>query len=118
MLRSFFLIAVTAVTIGSTGGLALAQSSTQQGYDETGVLGQVDNNNTGGPGVLGDKTVHATPTTAQPAAVATPTPAATTNGSSLPFTGMDVGIVLLLGLVLVGTGFVVRRAGRRSGADA
>ena len=31
---------------------------------------------------------------------------------SLPFTGLDLGVVLLLGVTLVGTGLVVRRVSR------
>lgn len=31
------------------------------------------------------------------------------SGSSLPFTGLDVGLIALAGIALVGTGMVVRR---------
>ncbi len=35
-------------------------------------------------------------------------------GESLPFTGLDVGIVAMLGAALLGTGVAVRRAARSS----
>ena len=42
-------------------------------------------------------------------------PAATTQvadeGDSLPFTGLEVGLVALAGLALVGTGFALRKVG-------
>jgi hypothetical protein len=36
------------------------------------------------------------------------------SGDKLPFTGFDVGLVALVGIGLIGVGFVVRRATRES----
>lgn len=44
----------------------------------------------------------------------TTTTKASTNGSSLPFTGINVLEVAAMGLVLVGAGFVVRHSRRPS----
>lgn len=44
------------------------------------------------------------------AATSTPTPAATSKGS-LPFTGLQVGLVAVAGLALVGTGIGLRKLG-------
>lgn len=38
--------------------------------------------------------------------------ASTDEGSSLPFTGLDLGLIALAGVALVGTGLLVRRASR------
>ena len=51
-----------------------------------------------------------------PAAPATPaqperTVVATRSGSGLPFTGLEVAVLVAMGLVLVGTGLALRRAG-------
>ena len=43
-----------------------------------------------------------------------PTISAKSDKSGLPFTGLDVGIVVLAGGFLVGTGLVIRRASRGS----
>jgi hypothetical protein len=39
-----------------------------------------------------------------------------TSGGSLPFTGFEVGVALVAGLALLGTGMAVRRGARRSEA--
>jgi hypothetical protein len=38
--------------------------------------------------------------------------ASTSSNGAVPFTGLDVGIVILAGAFLVGTGFAIRRASR------
>ena len=43
-------------------------------------------------------------------------PAAPSAGGSLPFTGMEAGLVALAGLALLGTGLAVRRATRGAAA--
>jgi len=39
-------------------------------------------------------------------------PTTSNNGSSLPFTGAEVGLIAVAGLALAGTGFALRRASR------
>lgn len=52
--------------------------------------------------------------TAATAASNTTTPTSTsTSSSSLPFTGLDVGLLVVGGALLLGTGMFVRRASRR-----
>jgi hypothetical protein len=55
-------------------------------------------------------TTTAVTTTPSPSVGATTTTAAAT---TLPFTGMDVGLLLLGGVGLLGAGFAVRRFARR-----
>ena len=89
-----------------TGGTALAQDTpSSRGYDETlGVIGQVDTPETpreeSAPSQ--DEVQEATPTPAQPVE----------EEGNLPFTGLDIGIVALMGLALLGTGFALRRSTR------
>jgi len=109
-------LAVALVAIGAMVAPALAQSPAQ-GYDESGVMNNVP---PGGSGVLGDEDSGAgeSPTAPTPRADTVPnkeagatTPAATSTGN-LPFTGLDVGIVVLMSLALLGTGLLLRRSGR------
>jgi hypothetical protein len=56
------------------------------------------------------------PTSSAPVVEEAPTVESATvesNGSSLPFTGLDVGYVAAAGLLLLGTGLVLRRATHR-----
>jgi hypothetical protein len=74
---------------------ALAASATQSGYDDTNDVK-----------VTKDKS-----TTSPTKATAKATPAATT-ASSLPFTGLEAGLIGVAGLGLAGTGLFLRRAAR------
>jgi len=92
------LLAVVAVSfVLALGGTALAQDNpTTDTYG--GVLGnEVENNgsSTGAPNVVSNE-------------AGSPSP-----GSSLPFTGFEVGIVALAGFGLVALGFAMRRGTRR-----
>jgi hypothetical protein len=69
--------------------VASAQSPTSREYDNTGLLGTIGD--TGGGGNSGD------------------VQAASAESGSLPFTGLDLAVVALLGVALVGTGFMIRR---------
>ena len=109
-------LAVALVAMGAMVAPALAQSPAQ-GYDESGVMNNVP---PGGSGVLGDEDSGAgeSPTApTPPSATAVPnkeagaTKPATSTGN-LPFTGLDVGIVVLMSLALLGTGLLLRRSGR------
>jgi hypothetical protein len=97
-------IATTVLALAATP--ALAQEPTDRGYDETlGVIGQVDT-----PSTPQSESAPSQGTTA-PAEEATPTPAQPVKeeSGSLPFTGLDIGIVALMGLVLLGVGVALRR---------
>jgi hypothetical protein len=73
-------IAICLCVLGLTAPVALAQTPSQTGYSET-------------------QRIPQPPTTATP-------PAKT---DKLPFTGMDVGVIVLAALVLVGAGVALRR---------
>lgn len=76
---------------------AFAASSASDAYNGQGdVLDQTDNGGGNGP-----TTTTAPVTKAQP-----------TSGSSLPFTGFDVILLLAGGFVLLGVGFTMRRMAR------
>lgn len=75
---------------------AFAASATQDGYDDNDVVDTTDSGSE--------------PDTSSPS-TATATPSATTT-SSLPFTGMEAGLIAVAGLGLAGTGLMLRRAGR------
>jgi hypothetical protein len=81
--RAVVILLVFALTLMSVAGPALAQSPTASGYDESQVLGELENTPPDKP------------------------PPSTNN--SLPFTGLDVAVLVLMGVGLVGTGFVIRR---------
>ncbi len=105
--RSMKLIATVAVVASlallSVAGAAFAQSPTEdaygggQGQEQVGGLQQ-----SGGGG--GDNGAAG--------AVATDT------GGSLPFTGLEVGVMLLAGVALIGGGFLVRRMSSAGGTAA
>jgi len=77
--------------------LARAQSPTLQGYGEDrGIVQQVQHAST-------------SPQAPQPQVTKAST---SSSGAKLPFTGLDLAIVVALGSVLAGTGFVLRRSAR------
>jgi len=77
--------------------LARAQSPTLQGYGEDrGIVQQVQ---------------HASTPSPQPQAQAVKASTGS-SGAKLPFTGLDLAIVVALGGVLAGTGLVLRRSAR------
>jgi hypothetical protein len=77
-------------------GTALASSSSCQGYNTAQLC-----------------TVSAITQSKTPATTAPVSSVTTTSPSSLPFTGLDVGLLALGGVVLLGSGLFVRRASRR-----
>jgi hypothetical protein len=103
--RSMRFVATIAVLASlallSVAGTAIAQSPTEDAYGggDKGEVGGVQQSNGGG----GD-------TNGAAAAVATDT-----TGGSLPFTGLEVGVMLLAGVALVGGGFLVRRISNAGG---
>ena len=95
---------ISSLLLALGGGTAVAQDPSVRGYDESlGVIGEIQSEE---PTPTPDREVTPTPPT-QPAAE-----------SDLPFTGLDLGIVALLGAVLLGTGLVLRRTTRRAADTA
>jgi hypothetical protein len=82
--RAIVMMLVVALALIAAATPALAQTPTSGGYDESRVLGEIQN----------------TPAPSHPPK----------GGSSLPFTGLDLGIVALMGAGLLGTGLVIRRS--------
>ena len=104
---------LSLLTMSLSTAPALAASPSATGYDETGanevlqVLGASESNPPAAGGTNG-----ASGTAGVTAEVAAPTEAGEVSSSSLPFTGLDVGIVLLAGAALLGVGLVMRRTAR------
>ena len=107
---------------------AMAASPAEQGYDETTVLGHVKTPPTPTPTPTPTPEPEATPAPVQetapvaeeapvqetaPVAVESVTTEPTSSESSLPFTGADLGVLVLMGLLLGGTGLVLRRVVRQ-----
>ncbi|MDQ3741393.1 MAG: hypothetical protein M3389_10685 [Actinomycetota bacterium] len=85
------------------GGTALAQGTpSSRGYDESlGVIGEIQSEEPTPP--------------SQREELPTPPPSTPPEQEGdLPFTGLDLGIVAAMGVVLLGTGLVLRRSTRRS----
>jgi hypothetical protein len=111
MKRLASFLAVVAVALAAASP-AFAQSATRDAYGSsgTGVLGAVSN---GGGSNGGGSGGGVSPSTASSTPVATPQQVvAASSGSSLPFTGLDVGLLVAGGIVLVGVGIGLRRFAR------
>jgi hypothetical protein len=92
---------LTVLMIGASFALpsaALAQSSSEGGYNQPG--GTVQDEIQTRPAQASDNT---------PAAATTPAPAAKSNAGNLPFTGLDLALVVGAGGVLLLLGFGIRR---------
>jgi hypothetical protein len=94
-IKRVFISLSVLVLLFAVPAAAGASSSAQSGYEESAPLSAVSEAGDSGPG-------QAT----------SPAPTAAESGSSsvLPFTGLQLAIVLLLGLGLLGVGILVRRA--------
>ena len=101
MLHRRFLILVAAL-LAFAPSTAFAASATQDAYapEET----EVDN--------TPPEDSDVSPSTDSSPAQAAPT---ATGTSSLPFTGMEAGMIAIAGLGLAGTGVALRRVGREQG---
>lgn len=102
------LVALLVAAPAAMGAAGAAQSA----YDEAPPLGDVR----GATGTTGpDAAPEPVPVAESTATAPSPTPvpvADTEDVSGLPFTGLELAIIALLGTVLVGTGLLVRRASR------
>jgi hypothetical protein len=90
------IIALTAALLLALPGVSYAASATASGYSNTQPVVK-DDSNSG--------------SSSSPAPVAA-APTTASSGSSLPFTGAEVGLIAAAGLALAGTGFALRRASR------
>ena len=99
-------VAMGAVAVPAAG----AQSPSRSGYDETQVLGSVEER---GVAPVQERDALAGRRTGEgaPVAVAARSRSEDT-ADELPFTGLDVGVLAGLGAILVLTGLAIRRAGR------
>ena len=94
------LAVISSLLLALGGGTALAQDPSVRGYDESlGVIGEIQSEE---------------PTPPQAREEQPTPPTAPAEEGNLPFTGLDLGIVALLGAVLLGTGLVLRRTTRRA----
>lgn len=114
--KTFTVLATgSALMIGAPA--ALAQSPAQTGYSQPGGVIQQQLATPNSPAPAGTPAA-ATQKTA-PVASVTPaqstTPAATTQSNQLPFTGLDVGLAVFAGVLLLAMGFVIRRLSRFGG---
>jgi len=113
-MRSLLAILMAAFLVGGFAGTAAAQSPTQDAYG--GVLGeQVEDDDATPPAsepkpAAGDVAEEAAPVS-EPVVVSR-----AQTGSSLPFTGLDLALVVLIGVGLLGLGFGLRRASRSTPA--
>jgi hypothetical protein len=92
-ITAFLAIALLSLAVASP---AFGQSATENAYG--GTAGTQEFTGSGGD------------TNGSAPVLAADTSATTDTSGSLPFTGLDLGIILLVGITLVGTGLIVRRA--------
>jgi hypothetical protein len=110
-MRSFLAVFLAALLMGGFAATAVAQSPTQDAYG--GVLGEQvgDDDATSNDSPGGGQADEAGDEAVAPVAVAN-----AQTGSSLPFTGLDLAVVVLIGAGLVGLGLGLRWASRRTPA--
>ena len=114
-------LALCATALAVAAPVASAGSAAKEGYDESTVLGNVEETTGGGPTTPTSNPSPEgapSPAAAQAPAASAPAPAVQSvspesDESSLPFTGADLGILLALGVLLAGTGLVLRRVVHR-----
>ena len=87
-------IALCLCVVGLGAPVALAQSPSKGGYGETAALPPAQQDQNRGVANYVDRAAN-TPVNA--------------NAASMPFTGMDVGVMALFAIALLGAGFGLRR---------
>lgn len=109
---------ITTLVFAFSVPLAGAQTPSQRGYDsDTQVLGEIGEVEETQPT---QEAPAPTPAAAPAPTAAAPQQAAPVQAQSgsLPFTGLEVGAVALMGVLLLGTGVLVRRVARGGGGIA
>jgi hypothetical protein len=105
-LNKKFLAGITSAALLAGAPSAYAVTSAQSAYSKPGGIVETQLDNGGGgnqPGAATQNTVVSTPEKAPQAK------------SSLPFTGLDLVLVVGAGGILIGLGFAMRRLSRPSG---
>lgn len=103
---------IAALALAFGGGTATAQTPSERGYDETlGVIGQVDT-----PSKPKAESAPSQGVTETAPAQAPVTEPVEQSAGDLPFTGLDVGVILGMGILLLGVGIVLRRTINRGPA--
>jgi hypothetical protein len=110
-------LALCATALAVAAPVASAGSAAKEGYDESTVLGNVEETTGGGPTTpTSNPPSGPSPAVASQPAASAPAVQSVSNESdesALPFTGADLGILLALGVLLAGTGLVLRRVVHR-----
>ena len=99
--------ALVACFVLALPGFALAASPTEDAYSGVLPAQTQGGNNSNGPGAGTEAAVVATEPTVSAAEVES-----VGGGNTLPFTGLEVGLIALVGVVLVGGGVVLYRLNR------
>lgn len=114
-----FIVSVVALAMTLfVAAPASAQTSAAQGYDESGVIGNIEESPT--PGADDQPSGEAIPDEDEDSAAPAPSDREsgappTAGGGELPFTGLDAALIAVVGMALVGTGFALRRSQRSLG---
>lgn len=118
MKKTLGLVVACMLAIMSLGPVAMAQDPAREGYDGTGVLGEIDEGGQSPREPAGEAPGDDSGTLgSETAPVAVDSAAAGDSAAaedSLPFTGLDVAIVLVMGGALLATGVAVRRGVRNT----
>ena len=105
-----FTAAIVSLLVMAAPAAAQTVSPTVTGYSQPGASIQTQITPQSGVSPSVNTSTPSTPSTNVSPAVNQTTPA--TTGRSLPFTGLEVGLVVLAGVLLLGVGLVVRRVVR------
>lgn len=124
-MRSVFITISLVASLAAAPTIAVAETPSQGGYSATPIIVPPGSNQSP-PGAIEVKgeTVSSAPGSVAGAtssgggtapAVASASPSASAPGGSLPFTGLDLGMIVLLAAGLLGLGLFLRRASRPQG---
>lgn len=108
LLATAVMVAALAIPVQSASAAGGCTGATASQYCQVqGVNTGSNNNQSSGPGTEAATSEGSTPVAVSPTAVGTE--AVESSGSTLPFTGLDVGILALVAAALGGAGLVLRR---------
>lgn len=124
-MRSLVITISAVASLAAAPTTAVAETPNQGGYSAIPIVVPPGSNQSppGGIEVKGE-TVSSAPGSVAGAtspgggtapAVASATPSAAAPGGSLPFTGLDLGVIVLLAAALLGLGLFLRRVSRPQG---
>jgi hypothetical protein len=121
---------VLLIAFGVVPAIAYGASAAQNGYSEAGPINQVTESaptqsaptqsapqtGSAAPGSTGERGTAGEAVGSAPSAAVESFGTGSSSSSVLPFTGLDLAIVLLLGVALLGLGLLIRRANRSTSA--